>query len=368
MDLSFYMEKITAAYQGYQWIIVFLIIFFALLLDFIQKIILSRLHKRTLLTENPWDEAILTALRKPLSALIWVLGISIAINFVAPKNAFLDFSRDAVRVSIILVIACFCVSLVRQLHANILIIQRKKGKPVDPTTADAIGKLARISIFITASLVILQTLGFSISGVLAFGGIGGIAVGFAAKDILSNFFGGLTIFLDRPFAVGDWIRSPDRNIEGMVEYIGWRLTRIRTFESRPLYVPNSTFTTIALENPSRMTHRRIYETIGVRYDDANKVMAIVQDVRQMLIDHPGIDPTQTLIVNFNTFGPSSLDFMIYAFTKTKVWVEYHQVKENVLMKAYEIILSHGAEVAFPTSTIHIPERVVLEQAHLLSGK
>lgn len=368
MDLNVYLEKITSLYQGYQWLIVFLIIFVALLFDFIQKIVLSRLHRRTLLTENPWDEAILTALRKPLSALIWIIGISAAVNYVAPKTAFLEYSRDAARAGIILVIAWFCVNLVRQLHDNILEIQRKKGKPVDPTTADAIGKLARISIFITASLMMLQTLGFSISGVLAFGGIGGIAVGFAAKDILSNFFGGLTIFLDRPFAVGDWIRSPDRNIEGVVEYIGWRLTRIRTFENRPLYIPNSTFTTIALENPSRMTHRRIYETIGVRHDDANKVMAIAKDVRQMLIDHPGIDPTQTLIVNFNTFGPSSLDVMVYAFTRTKVWVEYHQVKEDVLMKVYRIILSHGAEVAFPTSTIHVPERILLEQVNLSSQK
>jgi len=368
MDLIFYIEKMTDSYHGYKWIIVFLIVFFALFVDFIQKIILSRLHKKALLTDNPWDDAILNALRKPLSVLIWIIGLSITFNFMAPKTAFLDFSRDTVRVGIILVIAWFCVNLVKQLHDNLLEIHRKKGKPIDPTTADAIGKLVRISIFITAALMILQTLGFSISGVLAFGGIGGIAVGFAAKDILSNFFGGLTIFLDRPFAVGDWIRSPDRNIEGMVEYIGWRLTRIRTFENRPLYVPNATFTTIALENPSRMTHRRIYETIGVRYDDANKIMEIVKDIRQMLIDHPGIDASQTLIVNFNTFGPSSLDFFIYAFTRTKVWVEYHQVKEDVLMKAYRIVLSHGAEVAFPTSTIHIPERVLLEQANFLSEK
>ena len=368
MDINFYIERMMNDYHSYKWIAVFLIVFFALLIDFIQKIILSHLHKRAELTENPWDDAILTALRKPLSTLIWIIGLSVAVNFMAPKTAFLDFSRDAVRVGIILVIAWFCISLVRQFHDNILEIQHKKGKPIDPTTADAIGKLVRISIFITAALMILQTLGFSISGVLAFGGIGGIAVGFAAKDILSNFFGGLTIFMDRPFAVGDWIRSPDRSIEGMVEYIGWRLTRIRTFENRPLYVPNATFTTIALENPSRMTHRRIYETIGVRYDDADKVMAIVKDVRQMLIDHPDIDESQTLIVNFNTFGPSSLDFFIYTFTKMKALAEYHRVKEDVLMKAYEIVLAHGAEVAFPTSTIHIPERVLLEQAKGLSER
>ena len=104
----------------------------------------------------------------------------------------------------------------------------------------------------------MQALGYSISGVLAFGGIGGIAVGFAAKDLLANFFGGLMIYLDRPFSVGDWIRSPDKNIEGTVEEIGWRLTRIRTFDKRPLYVPNSTFTQISVENPSRMLNRRIY--------------------------------------------------------------------------------------------------------------
>lgn len=368
MDLNFYIDKMTGDYHPYKWITVFLIVFAALLIDFIQKIILSHLHRRMLLTETPWDDAILTALRKPLSVLIWIIGISLAVNFLAPGTVLQDFFQEAVRVGIILVIAWFCVNLVRQLHDNILKSHEKKGKPIDPTTADAIGKLVRISIFITAALMILQTLGFSISGVLAFGGIGGIAVGLAAKDILSNFFGGLTIFLDRPFAVGDWIRSPDRDIEGVVEYIGWRLTRIRTFDKRPLYVPNATFTTVALENPSRMTHRRIYETIGVRYDDANRIMAIAKDIRQMLIDHPGIDDNETLIVNFNSFGPSSLDFFIYAYTRTKAWVEYHEVKEDVLMKAYQIVLANSAEVAFPTSTIHIPERVLLEEADALSER
>ena len=90
--------------------------------------------------------------------------------------------------------------------------------------------------------------------------------------------------------VGDWIRSPDRDIEGTVEHIGWRLTRIRTFDKRPLYVPNSTFLSVALENPSRMTHRRIYETIGVRYDDAGKVPGIIQQVEAMLRSTPKLIP------------------------------------------------------------------------------
>jgi len=144
------------------------------------------------------------------------------------------------------------------------------------------------------------------------------------------------IYLDRPFAVGDWVRSPDRQIEGTVEEIGWRLTRIRTFDKRPLYIPNATFTSIAVENPSRMTHRRIKETIGIRYDDADKMEPILTDVRQMLLTHPEIE-----------------DFFIYTFTRTTVWTEYHRVKEDVLLRIYRIISEHGAEVAFPTRTLHI---------------
>ena len=101
----------------------------------------------------------------------------------------------------------------------------------------ALAKLGYIVVGITGLLTLLQTLGLSISGLMAFGGMGGIAVGFAAKDILANFFGGLFIYTDRPFSVGDWIRSPDRDIEGTVEKIGWRVTRIRTFDKRPLYIP-----------------------------------------------------------------------------------------------------------------------------------
>ena len=136
-------------------------------------------------------------------------------------------------------------------------------------------RLLRLSVLITAGLVILQTLGISVTGVVAFGGIGGIAIGFAAQDLLANFFGGLIVYLDRPFSVGDWIRSPDREIEGTVEDIGWRVTVIRTFDKRPLYIPNSIFTTISVENPSRMLNRRIYETIGLRYRDSGKVREII---------------------------------------------------------------------------------------------
>lgn len=178
-------------------------------------------------------------------------------------------------------------------------------------------------------------------------------MGFAAKDMLANFFGGLTIYLDRPFTVGEWIRSPDHQIEGTVEYIGWRHTRVRAFNKNPIYVPNALFTTIVVENPTRMTNRRIKETIGIRYADLDKMAPIVADVKAMLQTHPEIDAHATLIVNFNQFAASSLDFFIYTFTKTVEWVHYHEVKQDVLLKIAAIIQTHGAEIAFPTRTVHL---------------
>ena len=106
-----------------------------------------------------------------------------------------------------------------------------------------------------------------------------------------------------------------------------------------------------------MLNRRIYENIGIRYEDANKIKAIVDDVTDLLKNHQDIDSNQTIIVNFNSFAASSLDFFIYTFTKTTDWVEYHQVKQRILLEILDIIFKHKADVAFPTSTVLIPDGV-----------
>ncbi|MDA1382236.1 mechanosensitive ion channel family protein [Plesiomonas shigelloides subsp. oncorhynchi] len=151
-------------------------------------------------------------------------------------------------------------------------VQIMHGK--DSTTVSAITKLSKFSVLLLFSLIIADYFGVSFSGLLAFGGTGAIIIGLAGKDILSNFFSGLMIYIDRPFNVGDWVSSPDRNIEGTVQSIGWRLTKIFTFDNRPLYVPNSVFSNISVENPGRMTNRRITATIGLRYEDAEKWMML----------------------------------------------------------------------------------------------
>ena len=329
----------------------FLVIFLALLVDLFQKKILRTLLKKAGRTKNKFDDALLLSIPRPLSAIIWITGVTFASEIIhkATGASVLEAFTPLRNVVVIASLAWFLVLTIQHIEKSYLSVEQD----IDPTTLDALSKLGRISVTITAILMMMQTLGLSISGLLAFGGVGGIAIGFAAKDLLSNFFGGLFIYMDRPFAVGDWIRSPDREIEGTVEKIGWRVTRIRTFDKRPLYVPNAIFSQIAVENPSRMSNRRIKETIGIRYDDFSKMETIISQVKEMLKNHPDIDNEKTLIVNFNCFAPSSLDFFIYTFTKTTKWVEFHQIKQNILLRVLSIIAENEAEVAFPTSTIQL---------------
>jgi MscS family membrane protein len=347
------------------WIVqVFLVVLAVVVLNYVVGRLLSRLRRHLAATKNPWDDALVEALHRPVRALVWILGLFWAVQILRQETeaaVVFSFAEPARDVGVVVVIAWFGIRFIREAEDNIFKARAAAGKSVDRTTADAIAKVLRVSVIITATLVILQTLGFSISGALAFGGVGGLAVGLAAKDLLSNIFGAFFLYLDRPFSVGDWIRSPDREIEGTVEEIGWRLTRIRTFDKRPLYVPNGLFTTMAIENPSRMTNRRIKETVGIRYDDVTKMSAITADVEKMLREHPEIDTSKTLMVNFNAFAPSSCDFFIYTFTKTTNWEKFHVIKQDVLLTVASIIEGHGAEIAFPTSTVHVPEGIDLHK-------
>jgi len=339
---------------------VFAIILLTLVASYVARLLFKKLAIQLQKTANLWDDALLESAQRPAFFSVWLLGFSWVIEILLKHSEAVIFTAIApARQFLVVALLCwFAIRFIRQVEQN-LISAQYNDEPMDATTVLALGKLVRMAIIMTASLVLLQTMGYSISGVLAFGGVGGIAVGFAAKDLLSNFFGGLMVYLDRPFAVGDWIRSPDQEIEGTVEHIGWRQTCIRTFDKRPLYIPNATFSHISVENPSRMQNRRIYETIGLRYDDAMKVEPIVTAVKTMLLQHPDIDQGQTLMVNFNAFSDSSLDFFVYTFTRTTNWVEYHQIKQRVLLSILDIISEHGADIAYPTSTLNIPNEIML---------
>ena len=303
-------------------------------------------------TSARWDDVVYYAISPPAEWAMWICVAYISLGFFEQTTSLRMTLLHLADTGVILMIGWLLHRVSAGIEAELLGDHRGAKGSDDRASINAVARLARITIWVLVVLMLMQSFGVSVSGLLAFGGIGGIAVGFAAKDLLANFLGGVSIYLDRPFAVGDWIRSPDRNIEGTVEDIGLRMTRIRTFDQRPLYVPNSTFSSVSLENPSRMNNRRIYETVGVRYEDAAKVSGIVKSVRAMLREHADIAQDRTLIVNFNHMGQSSLDFFLYTFTKTTNWVEYHAIKEDVLLKVLGIVTEHGAEVAFPTQTIH----------------
>ncbi|MDX1800712.1 MAG: mechanosensitive ion channel family protein [Marinobacter sp.] len=341
-------------------LVIFCLVLGTAVVAFFASRVIAGLEKRFSKTANLWDDAFLHALRKPIVGFVWLQGVYWAAEIARSYSDAQVFAANGtiLKIGVIWLMVWTLQGLIKQ-GEYILASPVKMENPLDYTTVTAISKLSRAVVIITALLIVMQSLGYSISGVLAFGGVGGIAVGFAAKDLLANFFGGFIVHLDRPFAVGDWVRSPDRNIEGTVEHIGWRLTTIRTFDKRPLYVPNAVFTTISVENPSRMTNRRISETIGIRYADVSQMAPIIADIRDMLENHEDIDQNQTLIVNFLAFNDSSLDIMVYTFTKTTDWIRFHQVKQDVLLKISGIIESYDAEVAFPTRTLHLPDSIRL---------
>jgi len=345
--------------KDYGWALqAFLVIFMSLVIAYIESRLYKKLLPRAERSVHIWDHSLLKALHLPLKVGIWVFGVLLASHLAARyavQDSLLSEILNPIRkFSAGILIIWFLVRFIKEIEASLTGMHSGKVS-LDETTTRAISQILRFSVFIIGGLILVQSFGIPIAGVLAFGGVGGIAIGFAAKDLLANFFGGLMIFLDRPFKIGDWIRSPDKEVEGTVEKIGWRLTRIRTFDKRPLFVPNSLFSTISVENPSRMMNRRIKETIGLRYQDSPKVAVILQDIEKMLKNHPEIDQRKITFVALVHFGESALEFLVYTFTKTTDWVSFQMIQQDVFLKILEIIHKHNASCAFPTRTLHIPE-------------
>jgi len=335
----------------------FCVILIALLVDFLFRRFINRVERLAGRSGHYWDDAIVYAGKRPVSLLIYGQGLLLAARIFQPHTTAIVYRIEWLELSqqLLLVVTAtwFAFRLVTGFEEAFVRHRREANEDFDITTVSVLARIIRIAVITTGLLTLLSILEIPISGLLAAGGVGGIAVGLAARDLLANFFGGFMVFMDRPFSVGDWIRSPDRDIEGVVTKMGWRVTTIMKFDQRPMYVPNATFTTITVENPSRMSHRRIYEHVGVRYDDFSSVRSIVDAIREMLARHEDIANEETLIVHFDQFGASSLDIMIYCFTRTTQWIEYHRVREDILLSVGELIEQHGAEIAFPTRTLKI---------------
>lgn len=349
-------------YQAIFFIILSLVLFFIVRVGL--KRFLKKMHKVAESKNHQWNKIIFKSIQKPSLGVLWVILISVLITFLRPFFPILKVNLfyDVLRCTIIFCLFWFCMGLISGFKEHYSSEVIKKSGTRDVSGVHAIAKLLQILLFIVAILFILPIFQVNISGLLTVGGVSTIVLGFAAKDMLTNFLGGLMIYFDRPFAIGDWISSPDRNIEGTVEHIGWRLSVIRSFDKRPIYVPNGIFGQIVLVNPSRMTNRRIKQNIGVRYDDSEVLPKILGGIRDMLANHPEIDQSKITLVNLVAFSASSIDFMIYTFTKTTDWEKFQMIQDDVMLKCEAIVRENGAECAFPTTTLHIPEGVRVDMA------
>ncbi len=316
---------------------------------FYQKIH-PRLTKRYFITS-----ALLEAIHWPLIVFIWVKAAASVVNIFTSKmdDALVHLVWKLRNVGLALLFAWVFVRFIKLFEEQLLLGHLAKKRP-DKTTVQATGKLLRVGIIIIVILFVLPLLGINVSGIVAFGGGSAIILGIGAQQIFANYFGGLVLYADRNFKVGDWISSPDKAIEGQVEDIGWRATQIRTFDQKVCYVPNAVLSSIIVVNSSRMKNRCIKEMVGIRNTDAAVLDKITQEIRTMLHAHPGIDQRKLLLAHFTEFGPSSLKINIHAFTKTADRETYYNVQQDIFLKIIQIIEQNGAALAFPL-ILRVPE-------------
>lgn len=294
---------------------------------------------------------ILKILYRPMQALLWILGLSIMVSLYAGhffEVELINLVKRFLTVGAIFCIAWTAYLFSRELERTILL-----KRQYDTTTIELFSKLSLIVIILLTLLLVLPLFGVQVAGLLAFGGLGGLMVGYAARDALSNLLGGIVMAIDRPFRIGDWIYSIDQTMEGVVEHIGWRMTVLRQFDKRPLFIPNQTFSNLTFVNASRMTNRRIQKVIRLRYLDGDKMMGILEEIRTYINQHPDLDHSQTNYVHFTDMAESSLSLTMRAYTKTVIFTEYLRVTEEVLFGIFQIIRKHEAQVALQTSTVHL---------------
>jgi MscS family membrane protein len=336
-------------------IIAFAVLFVALLL----KRVLAHLFTKSIFkaaqkTSSQMDNFLLKILNKPAEFLIVVIGCYLGVEILQlptqPTN--LDrMARHGVQILLTFNLAWLCYNLVAIIEQWLGHWAKVTESTLDDHLVPFIRKTIRVFIVFLAVLMLVQNLGYSISGLLASLGLGGLAIALAAKDTLSNIFGSIMILLDRPFTIGDWVKAGD--MEGTVEEIGFRSTRIRTFSETLITVPNSVLMNMSIDNISQMPKRRIKLTIGVTYATTPALMRqAVAGIRQLLREHPAIQQDFSL-VNFTEFGASSLDIMVYCFTTSTIWGEYLDAREDLCLKIMESLEKIGLEIAFPSQTLYM---------------
>jgi MscS family membrane protein len=311
----------------------------------------ARLAKRT---RTDLDDILIETVRRPLEYLILILGIGFALYLLALPTEPVNLRRAAtiaIKVLLTLDITWFIFRLVDAISDFFMRAAGRTESKLDDSLIPLVRKSAKVFVGILAFILLVQNMGYSVSGLLAGLGIGGLAVGLAAKDTLANVFGSVAILLDRPFTIGDWIAGD--GFEGVVEEIGLRSTRIRTFAKTQVSIPNQQLANMTVNNWSRMPRRRIKFSVGVTYKTtADEMEKAVEGIRQIIRDMPEIHD-DFFLVNFTDYGDSSLDILIYCFTRTIKWGEHLDARQALMVRIMRFLESMGLEIAFPTRSIYL---------------
>lgn len=323
-----------------------IILFIALLLHLFFDRLVAKIADKV--KGHPIQRAALEATAKPLPLYIWLFALVKTANALSQNFLGYPIIQDAgmwLKASFWLFFAWF---LFRWKQGAI------KGYAFkEKTSRDLIDKTLTVLILFITLVSILDVTGQSMATLIAFGGVSGLAIAFASQQVIANFFGGLMIYLTQPFTLGEWVKLPEKDVEGHIEEIGWYMTLIRGLDKRPIYVPNSAFSSVLVMNPSRMSHREILEMVGVRYSDLPKVPAITAKIKEYLKSNPKIDKKEKLLAHLDNYSPSSVDIKVQCFTKEIDSVAFQEVKQEVLFKIAEILSEEKAELAYPTQVLHV---------------
>ena len=318
-----------------------------------RKVVFAGLLKLTSKSKTDFDDNLLVSIQKPIDFLILIVGFFIAKDFIILDEDISSFLTTMVRSLFAFGIFWALFNALEPLSILVHKFTNKFGNELSDDITNFIIKTLKFLVVSIGFVAILQEWGYNISGFLASLGLVGMAFALAAKDTAANLFGSLVIFTDRPFKVGDWIKTPD--VEGTIENIGIRSTQVRTFAQALVSVPNAVLANSAILNWSKMGKRRIKMKLGLTYSTSSKTLkTIVDEIKTMLENHPDIHQ-ETIHIYFTEFDDSSLNIFCYYFTNTTNWGEFLQVKEDTNFKIMEIVEKNNASFAFPSRSLYIED-------------
>ncbi|MBN1826485.1 MAG: mechanosensitive ion channel family protein [Candidatus Eisenbacteria bacterium] len=318
-----------------------------------QSIILDRLRKLADRTRTDIDDHLIQAVERPVGALIILVGFRVAFAVLRLPSEPLDvqrFLRVLIIVLITLDVTWLFIRLTDVLTLFLAKMTQKTESTLDDQLVPLIRKTVKVVFAILAFVVVVQNLGYQVTGLLAGLGIGGLAFALAAQTTLSNLFGSVTIILDRPFRVGELVSGD--GFLGVIEEIGLRSTRVRTLDKTMVTVPNAKLADMTVDNLTQRSRRRVRFTLGVTYEtDADRMERALERIRAVLEAREDAEPG-SIVVRFAGFGDSSLDILVQFLSIRTDWAEYLTVRQEVNLAIMRELEALGLEVAFPTRTVY----------------